>query len=233
MNEVQVIDNRAVTPMDLIARAQASNASIEQMSQLFELQLRYEANEERKAYNVAMSAFRSSCPDIAKTRKGHNGKYAGLAETIQVINPVLARNGLSHQWKTEQADSGVKVTCIVTHVLGHSEQTTLAAAGDKSGGKTDIHALASTISYLERYTLFAMLGLAGQEMDDDAAAAGKKTDDAPRITERQYLDLLALISEVGANEQSFNTYYKINDVAELPLSKYEAAVKGLEMKRGK
>jgi len=228
-NELATI---TVTPMELIARAQASNASIEQMTMFFELQLRYEANEACKAYNQAMSVFRSECPEIPKTKKGHNGKYSGLAETIQIINPVLAMNGLSHQWKTEQVESGVKVICIVTHVLGHCEQTSLSAAGDKSGGKTDIHALASTISYLERYTLFALLGLAGQEMDDDGNSASKKTTEAI-ITETQAGDLLALIDEVKSDVAKFCTYYHIDSVAQLPLSKFNQAVKGLESKRGK
>lgn len=235
MSEIQVIE-RQFTPMDLIARAQQSDTSIEKMEQLFSLQLKWEENEARKAYNRAMSDFRSECPEIEKTRKGHNGKYAGLAETIQVINPVLSKNGLSHQWKTEQADGGVKVTCIVTHVLGHSEQTTLSAAGDKSGGKTDIHALASTISYLERYTLFAMLGLAGQEMDDDGNGAGKNADDTPRVTERQWMDFTALVSDIKGERaekylKTFCTYHKINDIAELPAAKFDAAVITLEKER--
>lgn len=228
-NEITTIP--AMTPMDLILKASQGDASIEKMEQLFNLQLRWEENEAKKAYNQAMSQFRSECPEIEKTRKGHNGKYAGLAETIQIINPVLAKNGLSHQWKTDQSDGGVKVTCIVTHILGHSEQTTLSAAGDKSGGKTDIHALASTISYLERYTLFAMLGLAGQEMDDDGH--GGKKPDVELITEQQANDLLSLTENVGADVARFCTFYKINAVTELPVTKYNQAVKGLEAKRAK
>lgn len=225
-----------MTPMDLILKASQGDTSIEKMEQLFNLQLRWEENEAKKAYNQAMSQFRSECPEIEKTRKGHNGKYAGLAETIQTINPVLARNGLSHQWKTEQIEGGVKVTCIVTHVLGHSEQTMLSAAGDKSGGKTDIHALASTISYLERYTLFAMLGLAGQEMDDDGnRAKGRQLE---TITDEQSLILETLIDEVKGTAtkekavSGFCTYYQIDEILDLPAIKYNAAVKALEKKRG-
>lgn len=233
METAVAIAPTSFTPMDLIARASAGDTSIEKMQQLFDLQLKWESNEAKKAYNQAMSNFRSECPEISKTRKGHNGKYAGLAETIQTINPVLARNGLSHQWKTEQVDGGVKVTCIVTHVLGHSEQTALAANGDKSGGKTDIHALASTISYLERYTLFAMLGLAGQEMDDDGQGKGK----VETITEEQTFMLETLIDDVkGAVSKekgiaSFCSYYNIEAIADLPAIKYDAAVKALEKKR--
>jgi hypothetical protein len=51
------------------------------------------------------------------------------------------------------------------------------------------------------------------------------------ITERQLFDLLALIADVKADEKKFCVYYKIADVAELPESKYNSAVKSLEAKR--
>jgi len=232
-NEITTIETKAVTPMDLIARAQAANASIEQMQQLFDLQLRYEANEARKSYNEAMGNFRELCPAIDRARKvAHNNtKFAGLSESIEVIKPFLSRFGLSHQWKTKQEGQQITVECTVTHRLGHSESTSLTAGPDKTGGKNDIQAIGSTVSYLERYTLYAILGLSSREMDDDGAGAGKK-EEVELISERQYLDLLALIAEVKADEAKFCTFYKVNNVAELPAAKYVSAVKGLEMKRG-
>lgn len=234
MNEITHSDNvpATITPMDLISRAQQANASIDQMQQLFDLQLRYEANEARKAYNDAMANFREQCPTINRGRSvEHNKtKFAGLAESIEAIRPILSKFGLSHQWKTRQEGANITVECTVTHRQGHSESTSLSASPDKSGGKNDIQAIGSTVSYLERYTLYAILGLSSREMDDDGAGAGKK-DDVPRITEQQYFDLLALIADVGADQAKFCTYYKINEPAELPAAKFAAAVKGLEQKR--
>lgn len=231
VTDVAVIPAQTVTPMDLIARAQQANASIEQMQQLFDLQLRFEANEARKAYNDAMSSFRELAPAIAKKRTGHNIKYAGLSESIEAVQPLLSKFGLSHQWKTRQDGTLITVECTVTHRMGHSESTSLSAAPDTSGSKNAIQAIGSTVSYLERYTLYAILGLSSREMDDDGAGAGNKTE-VELISERQYFDLLALIAEVKADEKKFCVFYKINDVAELPASKYAGAVAGLEKKRG-
>jgi len=224
--------HQPVTPMTLIERAQQSNASIEQMQQLFELQLRYEANEARKAYNDAMANFRENAPAIARKRTGHNIKYAGLSESIEVVQPMLSQFGLSHQWKTKQDGNQITVECTITHRMGHSESTSLTSAPDTSGSKNAIQAIGSTVSYLERYTLYAILGLSSREMDDDGKGAGGK-EETPRISERQWTDLLALISDVKADDKKFCTYYKIGDVAELPASKYDAAVKGLKMERAK
>ena len=231
--EEKAIATIPVTPMDLISRAQQSNASIEQMQQLFDLQLRYESNEARKAYNEAMSNFREECPTINRGRSvtHNNTKFAGLAESIEAIRPVLSKYGLSHQWKTKQDAAQITVECTVTHRMGHSESTSLAASPDKSGGKNDIQAIGSTVSYLERYTLYAILGLSSREMDDDGKAAGGQKVDF--ITETQATDLLALIENVGADVAKFCTYYKITAVTELPATKYNQAVKGLEAKRSK
>lgn len=228
MSKQEIMVAQPVTPMDLISRAQESNASIEQMQQLFELQLRYEANEARKAYNQAMSAFRSVCPTIDRARKGHNTKFAGLAESIEAIKPFLSENGLSHQWKTKQDGASITVECTVTHILGHSESTSLTAAPDTTGSKNAIQAIGSTVSYLERYTLYAILGLSSREMDDDAQTAGKAVE---TITEDQAHNLMGLMAEVKANPEGFCAYYKIQDIADLPAAKYNQAVAQLEKKR--
>jgi ERF superfamily len=233
-NDVAVIATPPITPMDLIARGQQSGASIEQMQQLFDLQLRYEANEARKAYNDAMSNFREECPTInrGRTVSHNNTRFAGLAESIEAIRSILAKHGLSHQWKTRQDSALITVECIVTHRLGHSESTSLSASPDKSGGKNDIQAVGSTVSYLERYTLYAILGLSSKDMDDDGNGAGKGSAEVPTITEAQSSDLLALIENVGADVAKFCTYWKIDMVKCLPASKFESAVKMLEKKRG-
>ena len=168
MSEVAKIQPQAVTPGQMLQIAVEQNADIDKLEKLMALQERWEANNAKKAYVAAMSKFRSECPAIARTKEGHNIKYAGLAESIDQIKSLLAQCGLSHSWSTTQTDVGlVSVTCSVTHTDGHSEQTTLAAAPDTTGSKNSIQALGSAVSYLERYTLFAILGLASQEMDND------------------------------------------------------------------
>ena len=57
--------------------------------------------------------------------------------------------------------------------MGHSESTVLEAAPDSSGKKNAIQQVASTVTYLQRYTLLAACGLATKDMeDDDCAGAG-------------------------------------------------------------
>ena len=66
----------------------------------------------------------------------------------------------------------MRVTCILTHVKGHRERTSLQAGLDQSGAKNNIQALGSTVTYLQRYSLLAAVGLATREQDNDGGGAG-------------------------------------------------------------
>jgi|LGOV01.1.fsa_nt_gb hypothetical protein len=227
-NELAVKNEAPVTPMGLLQAAQSSGASIEQMQQLMDLQERYEARESLKAFNQAMSAFRDEAPTINRSRKGHNTKYAGLAETIEAIKPLLSKHGLSHQWKTKQDGSLIAVECTVTHRMGHSESTTLSAEPDKTGQKNSIQAIGSTVAYLERYTLYAILGLASREMDDDGGGSGE-----PVLNDEQLANVDALIAETGTDVNKFCTFMKVNELPSIKAKDYVAAVRALEAKRRK
>jgi len=226
-----VVRAPAITPMSMLQMAVEQGADLDKMQQLMELQERWEKNEAQKAYVTAMSAFRADCPTIDKTRKSHNNKYAGLAETIEQIRIILSNHGLSHSWKVNQEGQDISVTTCITHRQGHRECTSITAPPDKSGSKNNIQAIASTISYLERYGLFAMLGLASKEMDDDGGAAGDR--DIEWITVEQAADLQSLADEVGANVGLFLKYMKAQNIERIQSCDYKRAVAALESKRGK
>ena len=202
--------------MQLAVELKADPAQLEKW---MELQERYEANQAKKAYVSAMTDFRAQCPAIDRTRKAHNSMYAGLSETIGKIKGLMSECGLSHRWQTEQADSKTSVSCVVTHIAGHSESTTLSAMPDKTGSKNDIQAIGSTISYLERYTLFALLGLASMYMDDDGNGAGKPDEPTSQKKMREML-----ISD------AWKDYCKKNDKiigkdSEITLAKFKAELR--------
>ena len=238
--EIVVVPSAPVTPMALIERALASDASIEKMEQLFNLQLRWEENEAKKAYHQAVADFKAEAVDIVKnkqvrfkTEKGITEyKHAELGQIVNTVTPLLSKYGLSHHWEYAQTEGKIKVTCFLTHNMGHGNSTSLEASADTSGGKNAIQAIGSTTSYLERYTFLAMTGLASRDQDDDGKGSIPEPD-IEYITEAQTMDLHALISDVGADEKKFCTFYKIEGVAYLPPAKFKQAVSGLEAKRGK
>lgn len=228
----------ALTPMDMVGRAVASGASIEVVEKLMALHERWEANQARKAFDEAMSAAKSEIPIIFKSRevdftsaKGRTHyRYEDLAEIAKTVNPILGRHGLSYRFRTTSpANEPVTVTCIVSHRLGYSEENTLSAGRDESGNKNSIQAVGSTLTYLQRMTLKAALGLAASADDDGRASA--QDFDGELISNEQRDAILKLIDEVGGTVTVFCKYFHIEAVAALPASQFQRAVAALEAKR--
>ena len=228
--EIEVLKKgevQAMTPNRLLEIAVQGNADVDKLEKLMELQIRWEDREAEKAFNEASSAFRSECPTIAKTLTGHQSKYAGLSETIDQIKPLLLKNGLSYTWKTGQDGENISVTCKVTHLQEHSEETSLSAAPDTSGSKQPIQAIGSTVSYLQRYTLYAVLGLTSSEMDND----GGNIADSELCTVWQSNEILEQMTELDVKTDIFYKVLKIKDLSEMTVDKYHEAISQLNIKR--
>jgi hypothetical protein len=144
----------------------------------------------RAAYTRAMAAFKAECPPViakdatvsfGKGQGATNYKHATLGGILGVATPHLSAHGLSVDWDLDQTgNGGIEVTCVVTHEDGHSERRSLPGPLDGSGSKNKIQQMGSTITYLQRYTLTAALGLSTGEVDDDGRGPEPKSDDRPK-----------------------------------------------------
>lgn len=228
-----------MTPMDMLNRAVSQGADIEVLEKLMGLQERWEANQARKAFDEALAAAQGEMPALTKNRlvnyasqKSPTGfvtyRHEDLAEVIETIKPVLKRFGLAHRFRTTQDGDKITVTCIITG-HGHREENSLSAGRDTSGGKNNHQEIASAVTYLERYTLKAALGLAASH-DDDSIAAGSK-DQGGLISDAQLKQLTDLAAEVGADVGKACRHLKIETLADLPASRFNSAMQALEAKR--
>lgn len=169
---------RELTPMGMIEIAISQNADIDKLTKLMELQERWEANQARKAFNVAFSEFKSEAVTIIKNNTVKDGplkdkKYADLFGVVNVVTPVMSKHGLTHSWKlTKDEPTWMEVTCTIKHILGHSESVSMGAAPDTGPGRNAIQARGSAKSYLERYTLLAATGMAASDADNDGNGGG-------------------------------------------------------------
>ncbi len=230
----------ALTPMDMVGRAVASGASIEVVEKLMALHERWEAGQARKAFDAAMADAKGEIPVILKNRevgfehKTGDGKtsyrHEDLGEIARTVDPILAKHGLSYRFRTTSAmNEPVSVTCIVAHRNGHSEENTLTAGRDDSGKKNSIQQIGSTITYLQRYTLKAALGLAASADDDGISAAAPLM----AINDQQREDLSKLLDETGADEAKFMAFFGIEFLAELPAKRFGEAKTMLEQKKAR
>jgi hypothetical protein len=169
-HELAVSDN---SPASMMLKAMGQGASLEQVEKMMELQERWEAGEARKAYNTAFAEFKAEAVHIVKNRKVTDGplkgkSYAELHSVVDALTPALSRHGLSASWKLTKDDKDwMEVTCYLRHIRGHEESVSMGGPPDVGGAKNAIQARASTKSYLERYTLKAICGVAEGGDDDD------------------------------------------------------------------
>lgn len=173
----------AVMPT-LLERAVSSGASVEVMERLLDMQARVDSMQAKKAFDDAMAKLRADMPEVKKSvtvsfgsgANATNYKHEDLADLTKALSPKMAELGLSFRWRTQSDQTGVTVTCIISHRDGHSEENPLSCGFDKSGAKNAIQALGSAVTYLQRYTLKAAVGMAASR-DDDGQGAGVGNDD--------------------------------------------------------
>lgn len=214
------------TPMDMLAQAVQNGMSVEVIDKLMTLEERWRANKGRAAFDQAVANAKSRLPVIVKNREGHNNKrYADFAAIAKVVDPVLSECGLSYRFRTRQDDK-IHVTCVLSHRDGHSEETTLSGPADTSGSKNAIQAIGSTLTYLQRYSLTQMLGLAASE-DDDGKTAGL----GETISEDQEKALRSEIIEADADLPKFLKYLGVASLSDLPAAKYRAAMQALSKRK--
>jgi len=220
------------SPDALIMFALEKGADLDKLEKLMIIKREHEKDEARKAYHKAMAEFKANPPKIDKdkkvgysTSKGNVGySHASLANVVEKITTELSKHGLSASWRTQQ-NGKVIVTCKITHILGHSEETPLSADADMSGSKNSIQAIGSTITYLERYSLLAILGLATKDQDDDAQAA------TVYITEEQVHSIRDKLIAYGKEKQEgvLLKYLKVDKLELLPAKDFKKAMIAIEV----
>ena len=166
--------------MEMIAKvANDPSYPVANLEAMFNMKERWEANEARKAFNVAFSDFKAEAVKIVKRTEVKDGplkgqKHANLFDVVDAVTPHLSKHGLTISWKlTKDEPAWLEITCVLRHVGGHSESVSMGGGPDTGPGRNSIQARCSAKTYLERYTATAILGLAAQDADDDGRGAGK------------------------------------------------------------
>lgn len=197
----QIAKQEAMNPGQLLALAVDKDLDIDKLRQLMELQKEWQADQARKVFFEAFTNFQSECPDIRKTKgvgfETKTGgktdyKYAPLADITRQIGKTLKKFDLSYRWEISDEKEVIKVTCIVSHVSGHSERTTMTASPDTSGSKNSIQARGSAVEYLKRYTLIGALGISTADSDVDGQMPEIDID----ILHKQYMTLYGQLIQI-------------------------------------
>jgi len=177
----------------LIERALCNpDIQVDKLNALLDMKIKWDAEQERKAekaeakqaekeFTAAMVEFKKLVPQILKdkhvefnTSKGVTSyDHATIGAVCDAIIPALAAAGLTHSWEPKQEGKVIRVTCTLSHPAGHKKSVSMESFADDSGTKNALQAIRSAQTYMERYTLLDVCGVAtGGMPDDDGRSAG-------------------------------------------------------------
>lgn len=184
MNAHQEVATRDAEPvsreLSLVERAVNAGADMETVTQLIALQHQQEARQAKRAFDAAMSRALAVMPNIIKEASADRYRYETLTAVVSAVREPLSREGLSFRWKMDQSDRIVRVTCVISHEDGHTEETSLASPAEGPRGTNAVQAIGATVTYLQRYTLKAALGVAAGDDTDGVAPPAPQQRDEPQ-----------------------------------------------------
>jgi hypothetical protein len=212
--------------MRIIERAtEMQEFDLERIDRLLSLKERYDALEAKKLFARAKVEFKKNPPTITKNKHVGYGTtsydHATLDEVSSKIGNALALYGFTHEWKIAQSEARITVTCILTHVGGHSESVELSSLNDGSGGKNSIQAIASANTYLQRYTLLAVTGLSTSEIVDDDGRGTEPEPEAPQLHADVWVSLADAVHG-GSDELAAAWKHLSNETRKIIVTHYSA-----------
>ena len=227
----------------IIERAATNpDVDIDKMERLLAMQERIWERQAQQAFTKAKLKMRPSLPEISmrgkivirdKTNQNNiiqETPFARFEDIHEAVMPILTDHGFDLSFKNGMAPDGkVRITTILSHVSGHSEETYFDLPHDSSGSKNAVQAVGSSTSYGKRYGVLNILNIRVCGEDDDGVKAG-----APdTITDEQNIELGTLAAEVKADLPKFLKFLGIEKLSDLPAARFDEAKSALELKKAK
>ncbi len=232
--EVARTDQDVLTPLTMIDKALSSGATPETLEKLMSLQERWEENQARKAFIASMALARAKFGPILKRNDGYLSryKYETLSDVMAAVDGPLGDHGFSYDWITEDVDGGrIRVTCVITHEAGHSRKNSLSGdpkeTADAKANMNGFQRMGGAVTYLQRYTLKAALGIAADK-DTDGASRDKIVEGSQTVNADEFIYLRKLIEDCGAVEAKVLASVNAEALETMTQKQYREAVSKLQ-----
>ena len=137
-------------------------------------------SESIKELATALAAAQAEIENASKNASNPHfrSRYADLAEVLNTARPVLAKHGLSVAQFPSLEDGIVSLETIMMHASGEW----ISGIASAPIAKVDAQGVGSATTYLRRYSLAALVGIAQE--DEDANGAARPT--APTADDGYY-----------------------------------------------
>ncbi len=165
------------------------DVDVNKLEKLLDIQIRMMEKQAEILYNQAMSKMQGELPIVHHTGElRHKGKlistYSKYEDIALVINPIMASNGFSISYDTEEIEKETYIIGILSHSEGHKKTRKIKLPIDTSGAKNPIQAMGSTITYGQRYLQKLLLNIVTTGEDTDGKPDIKEKD----LTEKELIE---------------------------------------------
>lgn len=208
--------------------ARDPNVDIEKMERLFQMHERVEQRRAVQAYNAAMSAAQEAMPAVIKNKTNDHtkAKYADLFAIADECLPVIHRHGFGLSFSECKATEPncMGIACRASHNGGHAETYVFNVPLDVAGSqgkvnKTSTQAYGSTFTYGRRYATCGVFNIIITDRD------GNPTSET--ITDEQAEQIKDALDAAGISIQQFARKYKLEKIADLPLTLFGEAMRAI------
>ena len=117
----------------------------------------------------AFAKAQSEFPILTQDKAGYNYEYLTLPNILNVLRPILGKNGIVFtQGSSIKVINEIPFVIVETRIMHKNEfiESELSyPLGDAPKGMSEIQYMGSIQSYLRRYGALGMLGIAGTEKE--------------------------------------------------------------------
>lgn len=173
-----------------------------------------------------------------KVNPHFKSKFADFTSCMDACRKPLSDNGLAVMQYCENIDEKLNLTTLLAHSSGQWIKSQLPLTPKN----WDCQSIGSAMSYAKRYTLSALLGIVTGEEDDDGEAAvgrvvanpkpmvvSKSKDKEETLSIEQIKDITTLIGDDEEKLERILAFYKVDSLANIPVSLYEIIIKRLNL----
>jgi len=178
-----------------------------------------------KAQNAVENATKGSVNPHFKNR------YADLAEVLNTVRPVFSSFGLSIIQNPAFDGSLVSVTTV----LGHEKGGYITAVASCVPAKADAQGVGSSATYLRRYSLSAITGIAQEDDDGQSAIIPVKPTPVADVkaSDEEASVIKFRVEELNIDEEAFCRHLSIRSISTIPRGKLKQAHAALDAKQRK
>jgi hypothetical protein len=191
-----------------------------------------------QAFNAAMATAQGEIAPVVRNDWNPHTKsrFASLDAVYQTVKPIVTKHGFGTSFGTARAETPgcLGMTCDVTHAAGFAKRFVCDVPLDGAGFKgnanmTGTQAFGSTTSYARRYMTLMIFDVAVQKADHDGNAAPRLSGEI--VSDEQLARLTEIMRRQDTDVAAFCAYFKVPDVASLPVERFADALTALGRSR--